>query len=131
MPAEIDYVCKLPPDVVERAKNELGEDEFRRTESILAMREWLKKQPHLSSMNIGNYKAIRMNTSLTTSLTTLWITIDTITLLNFLRGCKYSLEKAKKKLDLTFTLRGALPEFFGDWDPMAPDIQEALKLGCE
>ena len=53
MPAENDYVCSLPADVQEQAKNELGEDEFRRTESILALREWWKKQPHLSSINIG------------------------------------------------------------------------------
>lgn len=53
MPAEIDYVCTLSAEVLEKAKNELGEDEFRRTESIVALRDWLKKQPHMSSMNIG------------------------------------------------------------------------------
>lgn len=54
MTKEIDYVCKLPPDVLEQAKNEVGEDEFRRTESLLALREWWKKQPHLSGINIGS-----------------------------------------------------------------------------
>jgi hypothetical protein len=55
--------------------------------------------------------------------------IDAIFLLKFLRGCKYSLEKAKKKMDLTLTLRSALPEFFSGWDPMSPENQEALSLG--
>lgn len=55
--------------------------------------------------------------------------LDAVFLLNYLRGCKYSLEKAKQKIDLAFTLRNALPEFFSGWDPMLPDIQEALKLG--
>lgn len=53
MTGEIDYVCTLPPEVQEQAKNELGEDEFRRTESVLAFREWWKKQPHLNSINLG------------------------------------------------------------------------------
>jgi hypothetical protein len=39
------------------------------------------------------------------------------------------MERAKKKLDLTLTLRGALPEFFDDWDPMSPVNQAILSLG--
>ena len=54
---------------------------------------------------------------------------DTISLLSFLRGCKYSLETTKKKIDLLFTVRNFLPEFFDNWDPMADDIQLALQYG--
>ncbi|XP_046638357.1 retinol-binding protein pinta-like isoform X2 [Daphnia pulicaria] len=32
-------------------------------------------------------------------------------------------------MDLTLTLRSALPEFFSGWDPMSPENQEALSLG--
>ncbi|XP_046459137.1 retinol-binding protein pinta-like isoform X2 [Daphnia pulex] len=39
------------------------------------------------------------------------------------------MEKAKKKLDLTMTLRTALPEFFDEWDPLSPENQAALNLG--
>lgn len=52
-----------------------------------------------------------------------------MTLLKYLRGCKYSLEKTKKKIDLMMTLRTALPEFFSGWDPMSPENQAALSLG--
>jgi hypothetical protein len=47
----------------------------------------------------------------------------------FARGCKYSLEKMKTKMDLMFTLRTALPEFFAGWDPLKPQIQAALACG--
>ena len=55
--------------------------------------------------------------------------LDAQFLLKYLRGCKYSMEKTKKKLDMTLTLRTALPEFFSDWDPMSPENQEALSMG--
>ncbi|XP_046459127.1 retinol-binding protein pinta-like isoform X4 [Daphnia pulex] len=106
MPEKLDYVTTLSPEILERAEKELGEDEHLRTQSVLALREWAKKQPHLQAMPL-----------------------DAIFLLKFLRGCKYSLEKAKKKMDLTLTLRSALPEFFSGWDPMSPENQEALSLG--
>lgn len=53
MPAAIDYVTTLQPEIIKRAQEELGEDEHLRNESITALREWLKKQPHLSSMPTG------------------------------------------------------------------------------
>jgi len=58
-----------------------------------------------------------------------YIFIDAKFLLGFLRGCKYSVEKVKKKLDLTLTLRTALPEFFDEWDPFSPENQAALNMG--
>ena len=73
-------------------------------------------------------------------------------LLKFLRGCKFSLEKTKIKLDLSMTFRStllirlifspfmnqsiaiffcedALPEYFTNWDPMTPENQAALSYG--
>lgn len=50
-------------------------------------------------------------------------------ILTFLRGCKFSLERAKAKLDSYYTMRTLLPEFFTNRDPMLPEIQEILKLG--
>lgn len=49
----IDYVTTLKPDVIEKAREELGEDEFLRDQSVQAMREWLKKQPHLQNAPTG------------------------------------------------------------------------------
>jgi hypothetical protein len=39
------------------------------------------------------------------------------------------MEKMKLKLDLTFTLRLHLPEFFADWDPIRPELAAALACG--
>jgi hypothetical protein len=56
MPTEkLDYVTTLSPEMVEKAEKELGEDEHRRTESVLALREWVKKQPHLHAMPQGTH----------------------------------------------------------------------------
>lgn len=55
--------------------------------------------------------------------------LDALFLLKFLRGCKYSMEKVKYKLDMMLTLRNALPEFFSGWDPMKPEMQAALSCG--
>jgi hypothetical protein len=53
MPEKLDYVTTLSPEILEKAEKELGEDEHRRTESVLALREWAKKQPHLQAMPLG------------------------------------------------------------------------------
>lgn len=53
MPEALDYVTTLQPEILEKAAKELGEDEHLRTESVLALREWVKKQPHLSAMPTG------------------------------------------------------------------------------
>lgn len=51
---EIDFVTSLSPEILEIAKNELGEDEYLRASSIEAIREWLKKQPHLQTARRGS-----------------------------------------------------------------------------
>ena len=43
MSAKLDYVTTLRPEILEQAEKELGEDEHLRTESVLAIREWVKK----------------------------------------------------------------------------------------
>lgn len=47
-------------------------------------------------------------------------------IMTFLRGCKFSLEKTKRKLDMYFTMRAAVPEFFNDRDVTRPELKEFL-----
>lgn len=54
---------------------------------------------------------------------------DSQWLITFLRGCKFSLERTKSKIEMFYTLRTALPEFYANRDPMLPEIQYILKLG--
>ncbi|XP_069691387.1 retinol-binding protein pinta-like [Periplaneta americana] len=98
-------VRTLSPELEEVARRELNEEPERREEDLKHIREWLSKQPHLIART------------------------DSQCLLNFLRGCKFSLERTKSKLDMYYTFRTALPEFFSRRDPMLPEIQEILKLG--
>ncbi|XP_060533690.1 alpha-tocopherol transfer protein-like isoform X2 [Cylas formicarius] len=49
--------------------------------------------------------------------------------MTFLRGCKFSLEKTKRKLDMYFTMRTACPEFFSNRDINRPEMQEISKMG--
>jgi len=102
----LNYASKLDAAILERARVELGEDEQRREQSVAIIREWLKKQPHLVNCPI-----------------------DDLFIVNYLRGCKYSLEKTKKKVDNTMTMRAALPEFFKGWNPFRPELQAVLKTG--
>ena len=50
-------------------------------------------------------------------------------LLIFLRGCKWSLQRCKAKIDYFYTVRALLPEFFLNRDPFNDDIQKFLTKG--
>jgi hypothetical protein len=79
-------IRKLTPELQEKAIKELNEDPARIEKDIEAFREWIKKSPHLKGRTDDQF------------------------LISFLRGCKFSLEKAKQKYDLFFTLKTHLHE---------------------
>ncbi|XP_049767632.1 retinol-binding protein pinta-like [Schistocerca cancellata] len=93
---------QVSPELQAIAQKNLNEDPKRRDEDIKHIKEWLKKQPHLNARDDDQ-----------------WI-------LTFLRGCKFSLEKTKQKLDMYYTMRSALPEIFTNRDPFAPIAQKYL-----
>lgn len=95
----------LCPELAEKAKKELNEVPDRMAEDVNAIREWLKKQPHLTTRTDDQF------------------------LVNFLRGSKYSLERTKDKLDLYYTCRTAMPEMFADRDPQLPRNLEIIRMG--
>ncbi|VVC98505.1 unnamed protein product [Leptidea sinapis] len=87
-----------------KIREELNENVETRDKDLEHIKEWLKKEPHLPDE------------------------FDDQRIMTFLRGCKFSLEKTKRKLDMYFTMRTAVPEFFNDRDVTRPELQESLKI---
>ncbi|XP_038213768.1 alpha-tocopherol transfer protein-like [Zerene cesonia] len=87
-----------------KIREELNENPETRDKDLEHIKEWLKKEPHLPDE------------------------FDDQRLMTFLRGCKFSLEKTKRKLDMYFTMRTAVPEFFTNRDVTIPELQEILKI---
>ncbi|GJQ86157.1 hypothetical protein Trydic_g13437 [Trypoxylus dichotomus] len=95
----------LTKELQAKAAAELNEDPKRIEGDIKYLKEWLSQQKYLKARTDDQW------------------------LLTFLRGCKFSLEKTKEKLDTYYTMRTLVPEFFKDRDPFSPKIQEVLKAG--
>jgi hypothetical protein len=98
-------IRQISPELQQKAIDELLEVPSRIDSDIEAFRDWIKKSPHLNAPT------------------------DDQTLVNYLRGCKYSLEKAKQKFDLNFTVRTLLPEIVGKVDTADPRFLEIIRLG--
>ena len=48
-----DYECTLDAASIKKAKDELNEDPADRLDAVKALREWLLKQPHITSRSGG------------------------------------------------------------------------------
>lgn len=88
-----------------KAEKELFEDQSRLQQDIETLKQWLQKSPHLRAR------------------------VDDQNLVNFLRGCKFSLERTKEKLDMFYTIRHAFPEVYKDRHPFTAKTFEIIKLG--
>ena len=93
-------------DLLKAAEEEFGETPELLSSSLTSIREWLFKSPHLHS-----------------------IRTDDEFLTSFLRGCKFSLERTKEKLDNFHAVKTCIPEWFANWDPFDSAIQEILDAG--
>lgn len=83
----MENIKTLPSDLQKVAESELGEVPSRIPSDLQILRTWLDQQPHLKARQDGQF------------------------LLQYLRGCKFSLEKAKSKIDLFYTLKTKFPDF--------------------
>lgn len=95
----------LNPSLQKKAIDELGEDPERIPKDLEAFREWIKKSSHIKSRTDDQF------------------------LVNFLRGCKYSLERAKEKFDLYHTLKTHLPELTKNRDPLDKNVLDMIRQG--
>ncbi|KAF5308779.1 hypothetical protein FQR65_LT06012 [Abscondita terminalis] len=81
---------------------ELNENPKRIQQDVKDLRDWLKHQKHLKSKDDDQY------------------------LLGVLRRCKFSIEKAKRKLEIHYTTKGFAPDMFVGRDPFKKSIQSIL-----
>lgn len=88
-----------------KAEKELFEKPERIQEDVDALRAWIEKTPYLKART------------------------DDQTLVNTLRACKYSLEKAKAKIDAYYTIRTAFNEAFANRYPITERMIEIMRLG--
>ncbi|XP_055703505.1 retinol-binding protein pinta-like [Phlebotomus papatasi] len=98
-------VRPLSSELSLQAQDELGEISGKIESDLQALKDWIGKQSHLTARTDDQF------------------------LIAFLRGCKYSLERAKEKIDMYYTIRTAIPEFFVDRDPQNKKLLEVLRLG--
>lgn len=98
-------IRSLSPSLQKIAIEELHEVPDKIKSDIDNFREWIHKQAHLKARTSDQF------------------------LITFLRGNKYSLEKAKYKFDMFYTLRTTLPSIFSDRNVDDPKVIEILRLG--
>lgn len=89
------------------AAEELNEAPDRIQSDIDALRNWIHQSPHLDSRTDDQF------------------------LVAFLRGCKFSLEKAKHKIDLFYTVRTHAPELIKNRDPMDDQVIGMIRQGFD
>lgn len=99
-------IRELSPELAAKAAAEVNEVPDKIHADLTILKEWMRKSVHING---------RIN--------------DDQFLVNFLRGCKYSMEKAKEKLDLFYTIRTQLPEIMTNRDPLSKKNMEIIKHG--
>ncbi|XP_063838771.1 alpha-tocopherol transfer protein-like [Ostrinia nubilalis] len=77
----------LAPELAEKACTNFQEDMDKLRDAVQEIRDWLQTQPHLKARTDEQWLA------------------------SFIRGCKYNMEKVKKKLDLFYTCRLTASDF--------------------
>ncbi|CAK1549781.1 unnamed protein product [Leptosia nina] len=102
---DMSKIRELTPELAEIARKELNENPKRTPKDIQHLKEWVAKQPHLRARTDDQW------------------------LLALLRGCKFSLERVKEKLDLYYTLRTTAPEITLRLKPTEDEFLEFLRLG--
>uniref|UniRef100_A0A1A9VDF5 CRAL-TRIO domain-containing protein n=1 Tax=Glossina austeni TaxID=7395 RepID=A0A1A9VDF5_GLOAU len=96
----------LNDDLQRKAREELNEVPERIHEDLQALKTWIEEQPHLCANTDDQF------------------------LISFLRGCKYSLEKAKKKIDSYYSFKTKFPEFCNVTNVDSARMREIFRSGA-
>ncbi|XP_015585514.1 retinol-binding protein pinta [Cephus cinctus] len=99
------YVCKLSVEEKKFAAVNLNETDAVRELKIEEIRQWILRNKDLCART------------------------DDFFILRFLRGCKFDVEKTKKKFCNYHELRARSPEWYSYRDPFLPELLELFDLG--
>ncbi|XP_071446278.1 clavesin-1-like [Hetaerina americana] len=103
---EDEYEWTLGEDLAEMAKEELREDESVRNQSLEQMRDWIRKNPRISSCRL-----------------------DARFLLRFLRFKKFSVPMAQEALERYILLRNVYATAFENLDALDPVVNALISNG--
>ncbi|XP_063223568.1 alpha-tocopherol transfer protein-like [Bacillus rossius redtenbacheri] len=92
------------PATQRRMRDKLAEDPAATRQHVAHLKEWLRQQPHLPDED------------------------DEAFLEHFLYSCKNRLSRCKEVLDMYYTVRGAVPEFFKNRDATSKSFQECCEV---
>lgn len=95
----------LPPLLQKIAIEQLHENPEQIESDLLSLKDWISKQEHLNARTDDQF------------------------LIAFLRGCKYSLETVKNKLEQFYTLKSYIPEVWTNWNVDEPKLKKLIQLG--
>lgn len=98
-------IRELPIELAKIAQDELNEVPERIETDLEALRNWIKHTPHLIARTDDQF------------------------LISFLRGCKYSLERTKQKLDLFYSVRQHTPEIIKNRDSKNEHLMGMIRQG--
>ncbi|CAH0404714.1 unnamed protein product [Chilo suppressalis] len=98
-------VRELTPELAKIAKEELNENPKQILNDLNQIKEWISKQHHLKARTDDQW------------------------LLALLRGCKFSLEKVKVKIDFYYSLRSSAPEITLRLKPTQPEFLDFIRIG--
>lgn len=87
------------------AELNLNETEANKNKCVKLIRKWLKGHPNINGK------------------------LDEESIVPFLRGCKYDIERTKTKMQKFYMMKTDVPEWFSNRDPSAQIIQDLIKRG--
>lgn len=95
----------LPEALQKVAIEELGEVPSRLANDLQDLELWIQQQPHLKARTDPQF------------------------LVQFLRGCKFSLERSKAKLESYFALKSIYPELLRPTNVDDPQLRKLFQMG--
>lgn len=101
----VEMVRPISIELAKVARESLNEDPIQCRSHLEVLRSWFRERDNLHGV------------------------LDDQVLVAFLRGCKFSLEKAKEKLALFYWIRTGLTQVVQDRDPLDDHVAKLIRMG--